>query len=126
MCQKEEIYKIIENWNEFYAKVYGIIELHGEKDDLYYDIKEINHDPEKDHLTVQVEYYKWQDNNEKIIYIDTKLLTNEEEFNEFKSKVEQVVISRKQEEEKKLEEKKKKEIQDALELLKKNGVIKED
>ena len=123
MYEKEEIFEIIKNWNEFYKKVYGIIELHGRKDDLYYEIKEITHEPEKEFLMVQVEYYKWQDINEKLICIDTSLLINDEELNKFKLEVEEAVVSREQKKEKALEEKKKKEIQDALELLKKNGVL---
>ena len=123
MYKKEDIYEVIKKWNELYEKIYEIVKLHGEKDNVYYDITDVNQDSAEGPLLVQVEFYKWQDNNDKLICIEIELLTNEESFNNFKSEVEKIVFERKQKEKKNSEEKKKKEIEDALEVLRKNGMM---
>ena len=81
MYKKEEIHDVIKKWNELYEKIYEIVKLHGEKDDVYYDITDVNQDSDEGPLLVQVEFYKWQDNNDKLICIEIELLTNEESFN---------------------------------------------
>lgn len=118
MYQKEQIAKILGEYDSLYEKIGEIVDLHSKKDDCYYEINEI--ELAGDCLVINVEFYKWQDINHHVLTVELDLLTDEKALKEFEESVNKAVQERKQKEQQKLEEQKQKDLEKALKLIKEN------
>lgn len=120
---KENIKSIVSSYQLFYEKVSEIIDLHSKLDDCYYEIDSI--EVVGEFISVSVNYYKWQDTNYDAIHFDLNLLTSIDEFSNFKFEVESKLNQREIKKQLELDKAKENKIQEAIKLLKDNGIFSE-
>lgn len=118
--KNEDIKDILERYNFLLDKINDVLSLHSKLDECYYEITEIHF--AESCLTVNVEYYKWQDTNHDIITFDLELLTNPDEFEKFKNEMDAKIQEKLNGKNQKAILEKQRAIEAAKKLLKENGI----